>query len=149
MGDPGNRSATPPLNILLVEDDTVDVMNVSRAFARAEIRSVLHVAGDAGTALEMLRDGRVPADRRIVLLDLNMPQMGGREPLRSLRADPAIASTPVVVLTTSDDPSDLDNAWQHQVAGYFLKPVGFDPFVEVMTSFDRYWNMVTMPRAQP
>jgi CheY-like chemotaxis protein len=133
-----------PLHVLLVEDDTVDVMNVQRAFTRAGITSSLQVAGDGSAALTMLRDGRVPAARSIVLLDLNMPQMGGREFLHTLRADPALASTPVVVLTTSDDAGDLAVAWEHQVAGYLLKPMDFEQFVEMIATFDRYWNMMTL-----
>jgi CheY-like chemotaxis protein len=67
------------LNILLVEDDQVDVMNVRRAFERNRISNPLFVANDGLDALEMLRQGRVPAGRRIVLLDLNMPRMNGIE----------------------------------------------------------------------
>ena len=88
------------LNILLVEDDEVDVMNVRRAFERNNVSNPLYVAGNGLEALEMLRDGTVPAERRLILLDLNMPKMNGIEFLQALRADPELASSSVVVLTT-------------------------------------------------
>ena len=79
------------LNILLVEDDEVDVMNVQRAFQKNHIANPLFVAGDGVEALEQLRSGAIPRDRRIVLLDLNMPRMNGIEFLRELRARPRAA----------------------------------------------------------
>jgi CheY-like chemotaxis protein len=73
------------LNILLVDDDELDVMNVQRAFRKNNIRNPLFVAHDGVEALERLRDGTVPGERRLVLLDLNMPRMNGIEFLRELR----------------------------------------------------------------
>src|SRR3984885_10364591 len=88
-------------NILLVDDDEIDVMNVRRAFEKGKIENPLFHAGDGIEALEVLRGGTMPPERRLVLLDLNMPRMNGIEFLRELRADPALQSTAVVVLTTS------------------------------------------------
>ncbi|HVL68638.1 MAG TPA: response regulator [Vicinamibacterales bacterium] len=133
------------LNILLVEDDQVDVMNVKRAFEKNRIANPLYVAGDGIEGLEMLRGGQVPRERRIVLLDLNMPRMNGIEFLRELRADPALSLTPVVVLTTSDDERDKINAYNLNVAGYLLKPVTFINFVEVMAALNKYWTLVELP----
>jgi CheY-like chemotaxis protein len=133
------------LNILLVEDDQVDVMNVKRAFEKNRIANPLHVAPDGLEGLRMLRAGEVPRDRRIVLLDLNMPRMSGIEFLRELRADPDLASTPVVVLTTSDDERDKIRAYDLNVAGYLLKPVTFLNFVEVMAALNKYWTLVELP----
>ena len=89
------------LNIFLVEDDEVDVMNVKRAFAQNNIRNPLFIAHDGVEGLEKLRSGEIPNERRVVLLDLNMPRMNGIEFLREVRNDPALCSTTVVVLTTS------------------------------------------------
>jgi CheY-like chemotaxis protein len=133
------------LNILLVEDDEVDVMNVRRAFDRNRITNPLFVAPDGVEGLRMLRANEVPRDRRIVLLDLNMPRMNGIEFLRELRADPALAHTPVIVLTTSDDERDKINAYNLNVAGYLLKPVTFVNFVEVMAALNKYWTLVELP----
>ena len=133
------------LNILLVEDDEVDVMNVRRAFDRNRIANPLYVAADGVEALRMLRAGEVPPERRIILLDLNMPRMSGIEFLRELRADTHLSHTPVVVLTTSDDERDKINAYNLKVAGYLLKPVTFVNFVEVMAALNKYWTLVELP----
>jgi CheY-like chemotaxis protein len=133
------------LNILLVEDDQVDVMNVRRAFERNNIANPLFVAGDGIEALELLRSGKIPHERRLVLLDLNMPRMNGIEFLRALRADESLHLTPVVVLTTSDDERDKINAYDLNVAGYLLKPVTFVNFVETMAALNKYWTLVELP----
>ncbi|WP_437334768.1 response regulator [Sorangium sp. So ce394] len=133
------------LNIILVEDDTVDVMNVRRAFDRGKITNPLWVAGDGVEGLDLLRGTQVPRDRRLVLLDLNMPRMNGIEFLRELRSDASLRATPVVVLTTSNDDRDKVDAYDLNVAGYLLKPVTFMSFVELMTALNRYWTLVEMP----
>lgn len=133
------------LHILLVEDDQVDVMNVRRAFEKNKILNPLYVASDGIEALAMLRDDRVPRDRRLVLLDLNMPAMNGIEFLRELRADPALRLTPVVVLTTSNDERDKVNAYGFNVAGYLVKPVTFPSFMELTAALNKYWTLVEMP----
>jgi CheY-like chemotaxis protein len=129
-----------PLNIMLVEDDEVDVMNVERAFKKNNIDYPLHYASNGREALEMLRTGAVPDERRLVLLDLNMPKMNGIEFLRELRADPDLKSTVVVVLTTSSEERDKVDAYELNVAGYILKPVTFGNFVDVISRLDAYWS---------
>lgn len=133
------------LNILLVEDDEVDVMNVRRAFKKNNISNPLWVAGNGVEALEMLRSGSIPVERRLILLDLNMPKMNGIEFLRELRADPDLVSTSVVVLTTSNDDRDKVGAFNLNVAGYLLKPVTFLSFVELMAALNKYWRLVELP----
>jgi CheY-like chemotaxis protein len=133
------------LNILLVEDDDVDVMNVRRAFQRAHVSNPLHVAGNGIEALEMLRGDGIPSERRLVLLDLNMPRMNGIEFLRAIRADAELRSLPVVVLTTSNDERDKVDAYNLNVAGYLLKPVTFTDFVDLMAALNKYWMLVEMP----
>ena len=133
------------LNIFLVEDDEVDVMNVKRAFAQNNIRNPLFVARDGVVALEKLRSGEIPNERRVVLLDLNMPRMNGIEFLREVRNDPALRSTTVVVLTTSKDEQDRIDAYNLNVAGYLVKPVTFTKFCEVMVALDKYWSLVEFP----
>jgi len=115
------------LNVLLVEDDDVDVMNVRRAFKKNHIANPLWVAGNGLEALEILRGDEMPRDRRLILLDLNMPRMNGLEFLRELRADPELHGTPVVVLTTSDDERDRVEAYNlncgrvHSEAGHLYE----------------------------
>ena len=132
------------LSILLVEDDAIDVMNVRRAFEKNKLTNPIFEAKNGLEALELLRQGTLPA-RHIVLLDLNMPKMNGIEFLRELRADPALKSTSVIVLTTSNDDKDKVEAYQLNVAGYLLKPVTFPSFVELMAALNKYWTLVELP----
>jgi CheY-like chemotaxis protein len=136
---------TAPLNILLVEDDELDVQNVRRAFQKGHITNPLYVAGNGLEALETLRGDRMPRGRRLVLLDLNMPRMNGIEFLQELRKDPELATTPVVVLTTSDDERDKMMAYQLNAAGYLLKPVTFQSFCDLMVALNKYWTLVELP----
>ena len=138
------------INILLVEDDEVDVMNVKRAFKKYKITNPLYVAGNGVDALAMLRtsdDGTsiVPVNRRLILLDLNMPKMNGLEFLQQLRQDKNLKRTPVIVLTTSDEDKDRIEAYNLNVAGYILKPVTFSNFAEVMVALNKYWALCEMP----
>ncbi len=133
------------LNILLVDDDEVDVMTVRRAFQKANITNPVFVASNGLEALELLRSGSIPAHRRLVLLDLNMPKMNGIELLREIRKDPALQAITVVVLTTSNEDRDRVEAFQLNVAGYLLKPVTFHTFAEVMTTLNKYWTLMEMP----
>ena len=133
------------LNVLLVEDDEVDVMNLRRAFRKCNVANPLFVAANGVEALEILRRGDVPAERRLVLLDLNMPRMNGIEFLRELRADPELKATSVVVLTTSNDDRDRVEAYNLRVAGYILKPVTFENFCEAVGTLNKYWSLVEMP----
>jgi CheY-like chemotaxis protein len=133
------------LNILLVDDDEVDVMTVKRAFSKANIANRLYVATDGIEALAMLRSEGVPAARRLMLLDLNMPRMSGIEVLREIRADPALQALTVIVLTTSNEDRDRVEAYRLNVAGYLLKPVTFHAFAEVMVTLNKYWTLMEMP----
>ena len=105
----------------------------------------LYVAGDGIEALETLRAGQVPEERRLILLDLNMPRMNGLEFLRELRNDPELKAASVVVLTTSDDDRDRVEAYNLNVAGYILKPVTFENFCEAMATLNKYWTLVELP----
>jgi CheY-like chemotaxis protein len=136
------------LHLILVEDDDIDVMNVRRALERAHVTNPVFVAHNGIEGLELLRSNKVPKDRRLVLLDLNMPRMNGIEFLRELRKDPALRGTPVVVLTTSDDDRDKVQAYDLNVAGYLLKPVTFVNFVDVMAALNKYWALVELPDAR-
>jgi CheY-like chemotaxis protein len=133
------------LNILVVEDDALDVMNIQRAFKKANLNHPLYIASNGIEALQQLRDGTVPAERRLVLLDINMPRMNGLEFLRELRADPRLHTTTVVMLTTSNEDKDRKKAYELHVAGYFLKPVTFVKFVELMTAVHEYWTVAHLP----
>ncbi|MGR3279460.1 response regulator [Acaryochloris marina NIES-2412] len=137
------------LNILLIEDDEVDVMNVKRAFKKGNILNPLYIAKNGLEALALLRgesnsSPSIPAYRRLILLDLNMPRMNGLEFLEVLRKDPDLKTIPVVVLTTSDEDRDRVEAYNYNVAGYILKPVNFSNFKETMITLNHYWTLSEM-----
>jgi CheY-like chemotaxis protein len=138
------------INILLVEDDEVDVMNVKRAFKKNNITNPLYIANNGLEALVMLRGQEgtasvIPPQRRLILLDLNMPKMNGLEFLYELRNDPELKATPVIVMTTSDEDKDRVEAYKLNVAGYILKPVTFSNFAQVMVTLNHYWTLSEMP----
>ncbi len=141
------------INILLVEDDEVDVMNVKRAFKKNNITNPLYIASNGLEALLMLHGNTsndnsptIPPERRLILLDLNMPKMNGIEFLRELRSEPELKHIPVVVLTTSNEDKDKVEAYHLNVAGYILKPVTFSNFVQAMATLNNYWTLSEMPQ---
>ncbi len=125
-----------PPGIILVEDDDIDRMVVTRAFAKNNIKNPLHIARDGEEALEMLKglNGKEKLDPlpKIMLLDINMPRMNGLELLREIRHDEELQTISVFMLTTSKDDQDRLEAYKNNVAGYIIKPVSFDKLVEAI-----------------
>lgn len=132
------------VNILLVEDDELDIENVERAFRKNNIPNPLWVAVDGEEALRILRGPDYPKERRLVLLDLNLPRLSGIELLQEIRRDPKLHPLSVVVLTTSNEDRDRTEAYNLNVAGYLLKPVTFQSFVEMMSALSRYWMLTEL-----
>lgn len=130
--------------ILLVEDDQVDAMTVRRALKELQVTNRLQHVENGEDAIAYLRD---PASERpcIILLDLNMPKMGGIELLQVIKQDAQFRDIPVVVLTTSGEQQDKIESFSLGVAGYMAKPVDYRKFVEVMRSIDAYWTLSEMP----
>ena len=130
--------------ILLVEDDKVDVMTVKRACRDIKLTNPLTVTGNGEEALEYLRN---PDNERpcIILLDLNMPKMNGIEFLEEAKKDDDLKSIPVIVLTTSHEEQDRIASFNLGVAGYMLKPVNYQQFIEVVRTIDMYWTMSELP----
>ena len=139
---------TNVINILLVEDDEVDIMNVQRAFKKNNIRNPLFVTRNGLEALEVLR-GTHPEisipQPRLVLLDINMPKMGGIEFLTELRKDTDLKSISVFMMTTSNEESDKVAAYDLNVAGYVLKPLSFEGFTNAVSILSHYWHLCEMP----
>lgn len=142
-------SQTRMINILLVEDDEVDVMNVKRAFKKNNVLNPLFVANNGLEALEMLRgknlETAITPLPRIILLDLNMPKMGGIEFLRELRKDDRLKNISVFVMTTSNEDSDKVNAYNLNVAGYILKPLSMESFIHAVSTLNNYWQLCEYP----
>jgi CheY-like chemotaxis protein len=136
-------------NILLVDDDDVDIMTLQRAFKRNNISNPLFIAMNGIQALDLLRgtNGKekiIPAPR-IILLDLNMPKMNGLEFLKEMRSDPSIQNLSVFVLTTSNDDKDKVEAYNYNVAGYIVKPITFEAFVDAIAVLNSFWSLCEMP----
>ncbi len=136
------------INILLIEDDEVDVMNVKRAFKKNNITNPLVVANNGLDALQYLRKTHheKPSELpRIILLDLNMPKMGGIEFLRELRQDEHLKNLSVFIMTTSNEDRDKIDAYNLNVAGYILKPLSMDRFIEAVSTLNNYWKLCEFP----
>jgi len=137
------------VNILLVEDDMVDVMNVKRAFKKNNINNALYVAENGVEALEMLHGEngktKINPPPKIILLDLNMPKMGGIEFLKKIRTDEKLKNVSVFVMTTSNEDNDKVEAYRLNVAGYILKPLSMESFVNAVSTLHNYWMLCEYP----
>lgn len=131
--------------ILLVEDDDVDAMTVGRALKELHVTNPVVRVENGEEALAYLRD---PGRQRpcLILLDLNMPVMGGVEFLQVVKHDPTLRRIPVVVLTTSDEQQDKVSSFDLGVAGYIRKPVNYQQFVEAVRQIDAYWTLSELPQ---
>jgi CheY-like chemotaxis protein len=135
-------------SLLVVDDDDVDVMNVKRALKKNDLSLPIDRAANGLEALEFLNqkfEAHGTVDKLVILLDLNMPKMNGIEFLRAMRSDQRFRVVPVIILTTSDQQKDLEAAYDLNVAGYIVKPVEFQNFVEAMKIVNGYWSLCTMP----
>lgn len=133
-----------PASILLVEDDDIDAMSVTRAFMRMRIANPIVRAKDGIEALEILHAGQIECPY-LILLDLNMPRMGGLELLKILRTDPTLETSVVFVLTTSKDDEDKLAAYKQHIAGYIIKEKLDHGFEQLVKMLDHYWRLVELP----
>ena len=137
------------IEILLVEDSPADVLITREAFAEFKLANPLHVVEDGVEAMAFLhQEGKYASARRpdLILLDLNLPRMNGREVLAQIKTDPQLQNIPVVILTTSHAEKDVLQAYEQHANCYIVKPVGFDNFVEAMRSIRHFWfSIVTLP----
>ena len=129
--------------ILLVEDDRVDIMTVQRALKKIDVSYPLYVARTGVEALEMLRGDGVPKIEptpSLILLDLNLPKMGGIEFLKEMRADQVLRTLQVIVLTSSNEPGDRAAAFKYEVDDYIVKPHTFGEFSNAMSMILADWS---------
>jgi len=129
---------------LLIEDDDVDVMTVKRALRDLKLTNQLVPIGDGEEAIEYLRNESA-AKPCLVLLDLNMPKMDGAEFLKIVKADKALKKIPVVILTTSNSDRDVIESFELGAAGYMVKSVDYEKFVETIRAIDLYWTVSKLP----
>lgn len=135
------------VTILLVEDDEIDAMGIERSFKKADLTNKIIRANDGIEALELLRTNSVNSPY-IVLLDLNMPRMNGKEFLEAIRADEHLKKSVVFVLTTSDDEKDIVESYNKQVAGYFVKGELEDNHKELIEMLEKFWSLTRFPLTQ-
>lgn len=133
------------IHVLLVEDDEVDIQDITRTLQKNKIMNPLHIARNGLEALNMLQ-GKNGAKKlvptpKIILLDLNLPKMNGIEFLKVLRADPELASIVVFVLTSSDEERDKQAAYNLNIGGYILKPLQFSQFITVISTLKSCWGL--------
>ena len=134
-----------PMEILLVEDNEDDIVLEQEALAEAKLVNLMFVVRDGEEAMAFLRrqgqyqHAQLPG---LILLDINMPKKNGFEVLNELKADPALMHIPVVMLTTSDNESDVVKSYAKGACSYITKPMDFDKFRGVIKQFALYWALV-------
>ncbi|HET7013174.1 MAG TPA: response regulator [Streptosporangiaceae bacterium] len=138
------------IQVLLIEDDPGDVLITKEAFEENKVRNELNVVNDGVKALAYLRReaGYADAPRPdLILLDLNLPKMGGHEVLEQIKSDSDLCSIPVVVLTTSDAEEDVLRSYNLHANAYVTKPVDFERFLSVVRQIDDFFvTVVKLPR---
>lgn len=144
------REAAPPIEVLLVEDNPGDVRLTREAFRSARMERPLHVAADGVEAMAFLRRegefARVPRPD-LILLDLNLPRMDGREVLARIKEDESLRTIPTVILTTSESESDILKSYELQANCYLAKPVQLEAFESLIQSVNDFWlTKVKLPQ---
>ena len=136
---------TQPMELLLVEDNEDDILLEQEALAEANLVNLMSVVRDGEEAMAFLRrEGRYQSAQTpgLILLDINMPKKNGFEVLNEIKADPALAHIPVVMLTTSDSEADVVKSYTKGACSYITKPMDFDKLREVVKQFALYWALV-------
>jgi len=144
--------APKPIVLLMAEDDADDRLLVKDALEESRVLNVLHFVEDGEQLLDYLRrqgrysDPETSPRPGLILLDLNMPRMDGREALRAIKADPELRRIPVVVMTTSKAEEDIFRSYDLGASSYITKPVTFERLVELMKTLGHYWiEFVELP----
>ena len=145
-----NIDQLKPANVLLVEDNEDDVELTLEALEDSRVRMDVHVVSNGIAALAFLRrEGEYAGKPRpdLILLDLNLPLMDGREVLKKIREDANLTDIPVVILTTSEDEGDILKAYRLHANCYISKPVDFLKFTEIIKQIEGFWlQLVKLPR---
>ncbi|MBI3608110.1 MAG: response regulator [Nitrospirae bacterium] len=141
-----------PVTILLVEDNLQDIEITRRAFAKGRVRNDLMVVRDGEEALDYLHhrgkfhDPATSPRPGMILLDLNLPKVGGLEVLQQIKQDDHLKTIPVIVLTVSQREEDVVRSYDLGVNTYIQKPVEFDSFMRVVNAVHEYWILIaTLP----
>ena len=142
-----NQNTSDPIRpILLVEDRSIDVDLTKRAFAKRKLLNPITVARNGEEALALIDGWEAGEPIPIcILLDLKMPKVNGLEVLRRLKAHPQFSTIPVIVLTTSTEDRDIEEAYKLGCNSYIVKPVEFEKFIEVASKIEVYWCALNIP----
>jgi CheY-like chemotaxis protein len=135
------------LQILVVDDDDADALMISEALESAQTDTTVRRVVDGREALDYLRrNGKFSDAHRpdLILLDLNMPRMDGRETLAAIKSDDTLKAIPVVILTTSGATPDIVASYQHRANAYVTKPFGLDDFEATVRQIDRFYREVAV-----
>ncbi|MDG4831293.1 response regulator [Solwaraspora sp. WMMD1047] len=139
-----------PVRILVVDDDPGDVLMIEEALEGSDVDKAIDVVGDGQEAMEFLRgEGRHVGAARpdVILLDLNMPRMDGRQVLSEVKSDEDLRTIPIVVLTTSNADTDIISSYTLQANAYVTKPIGLDEFNDVVRRIDEFFGrIVVLPK---
>ncbi|MDV7138318.1 response regulator [Maribacter sp. TH_r10] len=133
------------MDILLIEDDTIEIMKLQRTISKLHLKHKVKEAKNGEAALEYLRSGKCLPD--IILLDLNMPRMSGIEFLSILKADETLKYLPTVVLTTSENRADLLECYRIGIAGYVIKPLKYEDYESKLHKVLSYWDINELVKA--
>jgi len=139
-----------PLQILLAEDDDGHAILIERNLKRAGFVNQVVRAHDGQEAIDLVRGnghGTTPTSQFLLLLDINMPRIDGIEVLKQLKADPRTARTPIIMLTTTDDPREVERCYQLGCSVYITKPVRYEDFVEALKRLGMFLEIVKLPSA--
>ena len=147
-----NIDGLKPANVLLVEDNEDDIELTLEALDNSKLQVNIHVVSDGISAMEFLRrEGKYADEQRpdLILLDLNLPRMDGREVLKEIKEDARFADIPVVILTTSEAEEDILKAYQLHANCYISKPVDFLKFTEIIRQIEGFWlQLAKLPRKE-
>ncbi len=127
------------LKILLIEDDAIEIMKFNRVLKSLNVNHKIIEANNGEEALDILTNKNIVPD--IILLDLNMPKVNGIDFLRILKNDSLLRYIPSIVLTTSSNNKDLMECYKIGIAGYILKPLKYEEYVERIKRFFDYWSI--------
>ncbi len=138
-----------PIEILLIEDNPADIRLTQEAFREARLQNTIHVVQDGVNAMAFIRQ-TAPFQQAprpdLILLDLNLPKKDGREVLKEIKSDTHTRTIPVVVLTTSDDETDVLRSYDLHANAYLVKPIDILQFIKMIQSLEDFWlSVVKLP----